>query len=109
MGRNGKTVDVNLKTTKIIQKGDGDLSVEEHYLILHVPSRGEVILIRHRKHVTSLRQNLSIVNGYQRYMCDMDSNSSTKSISLYNTWMDTWHFTYTLSSTLLSQQDNAGD
>lgn len=85
MGRNGKTVDVNLKSTKLVQKAYGDLSVEEHYLIFQFPSRGEITVYRRRKHVTSLLQNVSIVNGYQRYVCDMDSNSSTKSISVYIT------------------------
>lgn len=85
MGRNGKTVDVNLKTTKLVQKTNGDLSLEEHFLIFQFPQRGEVTVIRHRKHVTSLQHNVSIVNGYQRYVCEMDSNSSTKAISIFIT------------------------
>ncbi|XP_060579193.1 uncharacterized protein LOC132736128 isoform X2 [Ruditapes philippinarum] len=84
LGRNSKTVDVTLSTTKLIPQPGGDLSVEEHFTIFRFPKHGEITVTRHRKHVTSLVQNVSIVNGFQKYKCEIDPNSSTKTVHLFN-------------------------
>ena len=84
LGRNSKTVDVTLSTTKLIPLQGGDLSVEEHFTIFRFPKHGEITVTRHRKHVTSLIENVSIVNGFQKYKCEIDPNSSTKTVHLFN-------------------------
>lgn len=84
LGRNGKTLDVTLTNTRIMPTFYGELSVEEQHSIFRFSKRGEVTLIRHRKHVTSLVQNGSVVTGYHKYLCEIDPNSSTKAIFIYN-------------------------
>lgn len=83
LGRNGKTVDVTITCTKMLTALNSDLTVEEHYAIFRFSKHGETTVIRHRKHVTSLVQNGSIVSGFQKYKCEIDPNSSTKAIFLY--------------------------
>lgn len=84
LGRNSKTVDVTLSSTKLQPIQGSDLAIEEHFTIFRFSKHGEITVTRHRKHVTSLIKNASIVSGFQKYKCELDPNSSTKAIFLYN-------------------------
>ncbi|KAL4235366.1 hypothetical protein ACF0H5_007002 [Mactra antiquata] len=84
LGRNGKTVEVTLTRRQVLPVGDNDLTVEENFTAYKFSKHGDITVTRHSKHVTSLLKNVSIVSGYQRYKCDIDPNSSTKAVFLFN-------------------------
>ncbi|XP_052818639.1 uncharacterized protein LOC128244656 [Mya arenaria] len=85
LGRNGKTLDFSLQSPRLVQAPGSGVGVEEHLYMFSFPRRGEVSVLRHRRQVTSLQSDLSVVNGYRKYRCETDVNSSTRAITVYNT------------------------
>ena len=53
------------------------------YSLITVRKHGQAEVVVHTKHLDSFSRNHSVISGFIKYMCDADTNSSTKAMSFY--------------------------